>query len=522
VIQRANWAFLLVAVLLVAVHLFVFFANLIITPIGFDEAFNLQAPLNLLAGNGYSTEDFANGGPRLTFDAIVSTGPVVELPAAASMAIFGTSIEAARIVMLPVYGLLLVCLFILGRRIAGRWAGLVAAASVLLLDTRADWPFTVIYGPSDALGEYAAAAFIALALVFLPRHRTLAGLAIGLATLAKFIAFMAAPAFMIAMLLVPAAALAGALVRAKILELLKFAAAVLVPSVAWELVKVISLGPVGYVDSLVGYIRFVFRSGSGVDGSGRAFFLDRASRLAATWHLPTLLVILLFTVLLAVAVLGAWQWLRRPAGAPAPTSAWRGFTASVARVPVEVWAAAGTLAVFALWWSFIASSIFIRHTMPVLLCTVPLILALAIKGVRFLLAQPVLWMRVAAVTLTAVGVVTGVLQASATVVASTRPEDWTRAQQVAAADFVRDLGVDEVQGIGWWAAPEVRFLSHVPSTPVGTGTGPLVLEPIMKVLEPALYATGLGLCDTILYESDGFVVCDVVPGIDPVEFGVAP
>jgi hypothetical protein len=518
--RRANWLFLAVAVVLIGVHLFVFFANLIISPIGFDEAFNLQAPLNLLAGNGYSTEDFANGGPLLTFDAIVSTGPVVELPAAASMAIFGTSIEAARIVMLPVYGLLLVCLFILGRRIAGRWAGLAAAASVLLLDTRADWPYTVIYGPSDALGEYAAAAFIALALVLLPRHRTLAGLAIGFATLAKFIAFMAAPAFMIAMLLVPASAILGAPLVRKVAEQLKFALAVIVPSIAWEVIKLISLGPGGYVDALVGYIRFVFRSGSGVDGSGRAFFLDRASRLVATWHLPTLLVILLFTVVFALALLGAWQWLRRPPGAPTPRSAWRAFTASVARPPVEVWAAAGTLAVFVLWWSFIASSIFIRHTMPVLLCTVPLIFALAIKGIQWMLAQPPRWMPVTAVVLSAVGVITGVVQIASTVGASTRPEDWTRAQQQEVADFVRGLGVDQVQGIGWWAAPEVRFLSHVPSTPVGTGTGPLVLEPIMKLLEPALYETGRSLCDTILYEKDGFVVCDVIPNIDPADFGV--
>lgn len=510
---RSNLLFLAVAIVLVALHLVDFFANMLITPIGYDEGFNLQAPLNLVQGNGYATENWLDGGDKLLFDAIVSTGPVVELPVALSFLLFGTSIEAARIVMLPFLALLAVCLYILGKRFAGRWAGLAAVAALLALNTRRDWPNTVIYGPSDALGEYAAAALLALALVLLPRYRAWSGLAVGAAALAKFIAFMAAPAFVIALLFVPVVGAAILSKRRRVREVLVFLVLTAVPSALWELVKFVSLGPAGYIDSLVGYLRFVFRSGSGVGGGYHGFFLDRLSRLFAAWHLPTLLVIVFAVVLFAVALIGVSRyWAGTPEAARwQPGSRLRALPGIIRRVPIEVWAAAGTLAIFTLWWSFISTSIFIRHTMPVLLLAVPLVVALAVRGALWLVGQDrARWRRAGIVFVAGLAVVTTV-QASFTVASSFRAEDWTRSQQVQAADFVRSLGVDEVQGLGWWAAPEIRFLSHVPSTPVGTGTGPLVLEPILKVLDPASYQRALGLCVDILYDEDGFVVCTLDP-----------
>jgi hypothetical protein len=62
----------------------------------------------------------------------------------------------------------------------------------------------------------------------------------------------------------------------------------------------------------------------------------------------------------------------------------------------------------------------------------------------------------------------------------------------------------------------VRFLSHVPSTPVGTGDGPLVLEPILRELDPATYQLGLDLCVGVLYDADGFVVCTIDPATEPL------
>lgn len=518
--NRSNLVFVIALVVVVAFHAIDFFANMLIAPIGYDEAFNLQAPLNLVQGNGYSTENWLAGGPKLAFDAIVSTGPVVEMPAALSFLIFGTSVEAARIVMLPYLILLLGCLFILGKRFAGRWGGLAATAVLLTLNTRADWPITVIYGPSDALGEYASAALVALALVLLPRYRAWSGLAIGFAALAKFIAFMAAPAFLIALLLIPVAGAAPGL-RRRIREIAMFLGLVAAPSVLWELVKFVSLGPGGYIDSLVGYIRFVFRSGSGADGGFRAFFLDRASRLFAAWHLPTVLVIVLAVVLFAAALVGISRfWAGTPAAA-----LWRaGFRVRsipgiIRTVPVDIWAAAGTLAIFVIWWSFISSSLFVRHTMPVMLLTIPIVVVLALRGAFWLVAEGHGGRRLGVALLAGI-IVVGSVQASLTVSSAFRVGDWTRAEQVAAAGFVRSLGVNQVQGLGWWASPEVRFLSQVPSTPVGTGTGPLVLEPILRTLDPVSYAAGRKLCLDVLYDRDGFVVCTLKPGQGPTNIGI--
>ncbi len=519
--DRSNLAFVLVLLLVVSLHLVNFFATMFISPLGFDEAFNLQAPLNLVQGNGYASEDWLAGGPKLLFDAIVSTGPIVEVPVALSFLVFGTTIEAARIVMLPYLILLGACLFVLGKRFAGRWGGLAAVATLLAIDSRADWPNTVIYGPSDALGEYAAAALLALALVLLPKYRALAGLAIGFAALAKFIAFLAAPAFLIAMLLVPVVAGIALSRRQRIREIVLFIIFVAAPSLVWELVKFVSLGFPAYLEVLTGYLRFVFRSGSGVDGGFRAFFLDRGSRLFAAWHLPTLLIILLSVLLFAFAVIGITRyWADTPAASMwSSGSRLRALPPLVRTLPVELVAAAGMLAVFVLWWCFISSSIFVRHTMPVLLATVPLIVALSIRGAQSVIASPDRKRRVFGRTVVAGLVVTMATQTAFTLEAASRAEEWTRGQQVAAADFIRSLDVENVQGAGWWASPELRFLSHVPSQPLGTGTGPLVIQPILRTLDPASYDVLRALCVDVLYEEDGFIVCTVSPDQGPTEIG---
>lgn len=506
--DRANWLFLTVAAMIIAAHLVSFFATMVISPLGFDEAFNLQAPLNLVQGNGYATEDFEFGRGRIAFDAIVSTGPIVEVPIALSFLLFGISVESARIVMLPFLLLLICSLFIVGRRFGGRWGGLAAVAMVLALNTRFDWPQTVVYGSSDALGEFAAAALIALALVLLPKRPALAGLAIGFAALAKFIAFIVAPAFVIAMLLAPVIAGTVVTMRRRWRHILGFAALVVAPSIGWELVKVVSLRE-EYFAALYRYGGFLFRSGSGADGGFGDYFLERGSRLFATWHLPTLLVMILSIALFGFAIVRAHRYV---AGIDFAADRRPGVRRSVLiratrAIPVELWAAAGALAIFTLWWSFIASSVFVRHTMPGLLATVPLIASLAVGGATWAMRERSGWSRRASQVFIASLAITLCGQLSLTVASSFRAEEWTRAQQVEAATFVRELGVSEVQGVGWWAAPEIRFLSQVPSTPVGTGVGPLVIEPITRTLVPSVYEAARTLCVDILYDKDGFVVC---------------
>jgi 4-amino-4-deoxy-L-arabinose transferase-like glycosyltransferase len=503
-----NRLFAALVVLVLAVHATVFFASMLLSPLGFDEAFIIQAPLNLVQGNGYATENYASGGPKVLFDAVMSTGPVVGMPVALSFLLFGTSIEAARIVMLPFLALLLGSLFVIGRRIGGRWAGLAAVAAVLALNTRVDWPSTVLYGPSDAIGEFPAAALIALALALVPKHRRWAGLVLGLAALTKFIAFMTVPVFIIALLLVPRP---GAAWWRRLGEVVLFGVLAVLPSALWELVKLITLGFGDYIANLKSYILFVLVSGSGAVDSLRGSAGERASWLFTPWYLPDWLAIAFAVVLAACAGVGVWLYVHRANLAAAGDQ--RGVVAALRRgirsIPIEIWATAGTLALFTIWWVGMSSSFFVRHTMPFLIALVPVLVAVAVRGLIWLHGRGSL-ARVASVVVAAGLVATLAFQATQTTGASFRAEAWTRAQQVEAADFVRSLGVDSVQGIDWWAAPDVRFLSHVPSTPLGSGDGPLVLEPIMELLNPAAYQTALGYCTDILYDRDGFVVCDAV------------
>lgn len=474
-------------VVLAATHLTAYFLSLFISPIGFDEAFILQAPLNLAQGFGYSTEDWLGGGANIAFDATVTTGPVIGLPVALSFLVFGPSIVAARIVTLPFFLLLLACLVLLGRRYAGWWGAAAALGALLMLDGRVDFPRSVLYGSSDALGEIAAASMLALGLVLLPKRRMVAGLAVGFAVLAKFIAAMAIPVFVLALLLVPAVRRRRS--GGRVGEAAAFLGFAAIPSVAWELVKLVSLGPAQYLVSLRSTAVFVYHSGSGADGTNSSDYLTRVVLLFEAWRLPLAVAIVLGLLIISLAVVGIWR----------------------RRASVDVVAIGVLIAVFLVWWIFVSSSEFVRHGMPLIMLIVPVLAALAVAGLVRVSARGRVWRGAAfaagavAAGVTAYGGVLAIIQ-------STQSPIWSREDQQATAGFVASAGVDRVQGLGWFAAPAIRFLSGVTSVPIGQGTGPIVIEPILRELSAETYAAALDLCADVRFERNGFVVCDVVPG----------
>jgi len=495
--------------LLAMAHLAIWFVSFFTSPIGFDEAFILQAPLNLVQGRGYSTEDWVAGGPNIPFDATVSTGPIVGMPVALSFLIFGVSIEAARIVTLPFFLLLLACLVVLGRRYAGWWGAAAALGILIVLDARADFPYSVLYGPSDALGEYPTAALLALALVLLPRRRMLAGLLVGFAVLGKFMSMIAVPAFLLALLLIPITR--GRPWGRRVGELLGFLGFAALPNVVWELVKLVSLGWTDYLVSLRAYAVFVFHSGSGADATNKGDYLERGSQLFAAWQFPTPLALVLGVALIALGLVGVWRRAVDQGFVPVARDRFVRRAADFLRsAGPDVLALALALGAVAVWWTFISSSVYIRHTMPIMIATVPVVAALAVAALRWLVTRGRAWRATASaavVVATAATAYGGV----ASIVASTQSPLWSRADQQATADFVQELGVEEVQGMGWWEAPDIRLLSGIPSRPVGTGSGsgPLILEPVMRVHNPYGYQYGSGLCRDILFERNGFVVCEI-------------
>src|SRR5690606_13693960 len=79
-----------------------------------------------------------------------------------------------------------------------------------------------------------------------------------------------------------------------------------IPSVGWELVKLVSLGPAQYLVSLRSYAVFVFHSGSGADGTNSADYPTRIGMLFEAWHLPLVGAVVLGVVVIALAAFGAW------------------------------------------------------------------------------------------------------------------------------------------------------------------------------------------------------------------------
>ena len=222
-----------------------------------DEALNLTVPLNLLAGLGYTSDGTLSGSALTPFDVRISTGPVVLLPIALLMGLGVDPVIGGRLVAAGFWLLLVAGLAVLGRRISGLWGTVVAAAIPLTLHTFQG--HSPIQGPADVLGEPAAAALIVWAIILVGRRPALAGLIVGLAIQAKFIALLALPALALGLLVarrVPPRRWASALWRPAVMAL--------VPSVLYELAAFMHLGVHGFIQHARQFVYFLLSSGQTV------------------------------------------------------------------------------------------------------------------------------------------------------------------------------------------------------------------------------------------------------------------
>lgn len=355
------WAAL--AVIVVA-NVVVSLQSLLVLHFWEDEAFNLTVPLNLLDGLGYTSDGALSGSTLTPFDPRISTGPSVLLPAAAVIGLGVDPLVGARLVPLLYWVLLLVGLWILGRRIAGRWAGLLAVAVPLAFDASA-LP-SPIQGPADLLGEIPAAALLVWALVALPRRAWLAGLLVGLAVQAKLIALLALPAFAVALwALAPGSGWGrvAATLRRGWLPLVLAG----VPTLAVELAAFLVLGPADFVEHLLNIARFV-RSGG--QDEAPTTVIDKLAWFADSWHLPAWAVLIsgIAGVGLIVAALIRTRRIDRE------------------RLALLLAASVGILA-FLGWWSTAAHTpLWVRHPSPGVLAFVPILAAFAVWAVQALWA----------------------------------------------------------------------------------------------------------------------------------------
>ncbi|WP_164232945.1 hypothetical protein [Microbacterium hydrocarbonoxydans] len=354
------WA---IAAALLVGHAILAWHSLVIWRFWEDEAFNLTVPRNLLAGLGYSSDGALSGSMITPFDPRISTGPVVLLPVAALLATGIDPVIAARLVPLAYWILLLAGSAVLGHRIGGRWAALLAVAVPLAFTTSAG--FSPIQGPADLLGEIPAAALIVWALVVLPRRAWLAGLLVGLALQAKLIALLALPAFAVAIWVLTDGtgwARAGAALRRSWLPLLLAG----VPTLLLEVAALLTLGPSGYVQhlrALAGFVR------SGGQGDAATSITQKLGTLADSWSLPAGVAIACAILTLGLAAAGLIMSARSAAKEDRLVIAY-GLAALV-----------GALA-FVGWWATASRlPLWVRHPAPGVFAFFPIIAAVALWSV---------------------------------------------------------------------------------------------------------------------------------------------
>lgn len=249
------------ALLVVASHLW----STRTTPVNFDEAYNLQIPMNLyLAGQYQSWYD----APQ-PFPPQVTTGPSVLLPVAAAFAFTGVSLPAARAVMTLFLLGFLWQVYLLSRRVSPTGGNWVCAAvyGLFLLVPLAPWMSSIV------LGELPSVFFLLSGITVLagaidrqrPALAFAAGLLLGLAVLAKIVAIICAVAILPAVLVCDE-------LRGRRLLGLRFALlaliGLLVAPAAFEGVKIAVLGCDGYRDNVDRFRTMIALGGSGLDRDG--------------------------------------------------------------------------------------------------------------------------------------------------------------------------------------------------------------------------------------------------------------
>lgn len=334
-----------------------------------DEAFNLTVPRNLLAGLGYASDGALSGSTITLFDPRISTGPTVLLPVAAVLAFGADAVIGARMIPLAFWIALIAGLIVLGRRTAGRWAALLAAAVPLAFNGLGN--VSPIQGPTDLLGEIPAAALLVWALVVLPRRAWLAGLLVGLAVQAKLIALLALPGFAVALWV-----LAPGRGWQRIVQTLKRGWLPLVlagvPSLLVEVAAFFSMGPVNFVQHLRGLAYFVRGGGQHVQPTTVP---QKLETLAGAWFVPPWVAVAT-AVLCVLLIVGGLLAIR-------------GRTADADRLAVMLIAgsAIGALA-FVGWWSTAAHTpLWVRHPAPGVLAFFPVLVIGAVWGARALAAR---------------------------------------------------------------------------------------------------------------------------------------
>ncbi len=306
-IDIPKMAFSLAVTAVVAVQGALVYIGFTKTSVEVDEGFFLTVVHNVATGHGYAGAAWHGATGSRPFSTDISTGPTLLAPAAALNALGIETVLAGRLTALLFYVALLAAMWVIGSRVGGRWAGLAATLGPVMLNAFT-FDQSPIYAPQSVLGEYTAAAMVAWAIVTSRRRPGAAGVFFGFAVVAKTVSVFLLPAVLVAIVLAHLVVHRGALVRA----ILRFAAAALVPIIAFEAFKLVVLGGSAYRQ-----LASTYWESTQIPRLADFMVDEKTASLWRSWFMPTPVAILLAAIALALV-------------------------AGVVAMRLQVWSAAGT------------------------------------------------------------------------------------------------------------------------------------------------------------------------------------
>jgi 4-amino-4-deoxy-L-arabinose transferase-like glycosyltransferase len=418
--------------------------------INYDEAYFLQAPSSLVKEGTYSTT--YDGG--LNFDPGISTGPTVLLPIGLSFKLFGIGIVQARFVMLVYFLLMITMTFQVCKTLFG---GTSAVFSLLLILCLPDTFFLAlrVFGEIPSIFFFMAGCWM-----LIKKKAFLSGLFIGLAILTKLLFAISIPAVLLLFFI--------DFVNCKehrkqiAITYAKGLFGTLLPILAWEGIKFLSLGQSGYLENLAKFSKMLAISSSSQDIFTLPVMLSRIEVFASPFQLipPSVvfaivaLAIVFNLLLLAkseVIKMGQGDWLSR------------------ARLMLSIFSF-----IYLVWWIFGKHIEWYRYLFlgyVIMMVVIGSVFTALIERIdRFALSSQ----RINRVTRTiyyAAGVIAILVFSGSFFV------EPAYAQSVRIKSFLQDVGlstqlrvageISRIEKIGgsiaywnWWHSPEIRFLSQ--------------------------------------------------------------
>jgi hypothetical protein len=311
------------------------------------------------------------------FFAVLAIAPVTPAEQL-SLDLLHLPVDVARLATLPFDAVLLGSLFVLGRRVAGRWGGWAAIFAVLSVDLRADAPFAIVYGPSVATGGWMAGALLAAALAVVARHRLVAAALLGVAAVASAPVALALPAFLVAFALFPGETGTG--IRARLVEASRFTGVWALPFAAGQALWLLDTGAEGYA-ARMNVVLQEFQPHALVP------FLEQQRLVFSSWHFDFVATLELAAFLFIAAAIGVARYFL----VPRPEETGPVLLALVRRMPLELWAAGITATAFSISWALSGSTAVIEPNLPALVAVLPLLTALAYRGAKFTLRVNRFW-----------------------------------------------------------------------------------------------------------------------------------